>query len=461
MQWARSKVFERISNIYTFSKDPLLQKNIRKHVFIPWDEKAAYNLMFKLKQVIQEKQKCYVPFMESDLSSALLNENIISEISEQIENGVETHLVMSNFDSIHIFRIDKVFATEDIKDKLKKYSLEDFKSEQENYKVWFEVGDLFVYKANHAQNSDEIHQALEDLITSHQTQNLFVTAQTFELSQEKKEVYNQYSRWLEMNRNLTYDYFIRSCELQDNVYQDAWSVLSRRTQHFLITAEQARHKAFMYRDVEKSQYLKESVESYISSVINELNEVYIRPLINAFENYPCLREAWDEMQSGLVHPKMQAIINDLLESESDQLKSLELFLEYLETAKSFLFSLKNRFVKKIAKEEFLLIENFLCRQESLVESFTCRGLDAKLRSLIAIKNWLKSFLDSPVKISPQELKDLNLKLTHLLSIMCSISYEDNIFFKLVEEKTSKGVIKRSFEDEVKALLKGHTLKVAA
>ena len=37
--------------------------------------------------------------------------------------------------------------------------------------------------------------------------------------------------------------------------------------------------------------------------------------------------------------------------------------------------------------------------------------------------------------------------------MNSTSYEDNIFFKLVEEKTSKGVIKRSFEDEVKHLKK--------
>ncbi|MCO4753539.1 MAG: hypothetical protein KC478_03610 [Bacteriovoracaceae bacterium] len=461
MQWARSKVFERISNIYTFSKDPLLQKNIRKHVFIPWDEKSAYNLMFKIKQVIQDKQKCYVPFMESDLCAAELTDKMFDEIYEQVHSGVETHLVMSNFDSIHIFRVDNIHKSVDVQKELTKHSLDDFKNNQDSYKVWFELGDLFVYKANHAQNSVEIHQALEDLIISHQTQNLFVTAQTFELSQEKAEVYNQHSRWLEMNRNLTYDYFIRSCELQDNVYQEAWGVLSRRTQHFLITAEQARHKAFMYRDIEKVQYLKESVESYISSVINELNEVYIRPLINAFENYPCLREAWDEMQSGLVHPKMQAIINDLLASESDQLKSLELFLEYLETAKSFLFSLKNRFVKKIAKEEFLLIENFLCRQESLVESFTCRGLDAKLRSLIAIKNWLKSYLDTPGEISPQELKDLNLKLTHLLSIMCSISYEDNIFFKIVEEKTSKGVIKRSFEDEVKALIKGQILKIAA
>ena len=55
MKWAQCKVFERVSNIYTFSKDPLLQKNIRKHIFIPWNQKEAHDLMFRLKEVIENK----------------------------------------------------------------------------------------------------------------------------------------------------------------------------------------------------------------------------------------------------------------------------------------------------------------------------------------------------------------------------------------------------------------------
>ena len=74
---------------------------------------------------------------------------------------------------------------------------------------------------------------------------------------------------------------------------------------------------------------------------------------------------------------------------------------------------------------------------------------------------MKGFLDRPNQLSTNELKELNLKLTHLLTIMCSISYEDNIFFKLVEEKTAKGVLKRSFEEEVKALTKGIPIKKSA
>lgn len=460
MKWAQCKVFERVSNIYTFSKDPLLQKNIRKHIFIPWNQKEAHDLMFRLKEVIENKGSSLVPFMEKDLRAGHLKDQVYQEIRAQIENGVETHLVMSNYDSIHILRIDGIFKPDEIKQR-QNQCLEDFQNSTHKYNVWFEVGDLFVYKANHARDTGDIRQALEDLIVSQQTQNLFVTAHTIALGKKEGETYNQYPRWLEMKRNLTYDYFIRNCELLDNVYQQSWEVLSKRTQHFLIVAEQARHKAFMYRDLEKTELLKESLENYISAVINELNEVYIRPLIKAFVNYPCLREAWDEMQSGLIHPKVQVIINDILESDSDQLKSLETFLEYLDTAKSLLFSLKSRFVKKIGKEEYLLLENFLCRQESLVESFTCRALDSKLRSLISIKDWMKNLVAAPSTLSNSELKELNLKLTHLLTIMCSISYEDNIFFKIVEEKTAKGVIKRSFEEEVKALTKDIPIKISA
>ena len=455
MKWAKSQVFERISNIYTFSKDPLLQRNARRHIFMPWDDKQVHNLMFKIKKAINDRGECAIPFMEKDLSRAFMSDEVFEEIEKQIQNQVETHLVMSNLDSIHIFRVDAVS-----RECMAQNSIKELEG-LSKHNVWLTVGDLFVFKANHNQDPSEISYALEELITSAQTQNLFVCAQALELSQGKAEKYNQFSRWLEMNRNLTYDYFIRSCELQENVYQESWGALNRRTQHFLIMAEQGRHKGIMYRDSEKMQYLKESLECYLSAVINELNEVYIRPLINAFGAYPCLREAWDETQAGLIHPKMQSIINELLESDRDQVKSIELFLEYVHAAKSLLFSLKKRFTKKIGKEEYLLIENFLCRQESLVESFTCKGLFQKLQSILAIKNWLRDALSKPEKLSSQELKTINLKLTHLLTIMCSTSYEDNIFFKLVEEKTSKGVVKRTFEDEVKALLKLDPLKKSA
>ena len=69
-----------------------------------------------------------------------------------------------------------------------------------------------------------------------------------------------------------------------------------------------------------------------------------------------------------------------------------------------------------------------------------------------INNWMNKMDQNIEKVSSQTLNNCNLKLSHLMSIMTSASYEDNIFFKLIEEKAARGVSKKSFEDEVKTLL---------
>lgn len=445
-KWNSPFVFERVSNIYTFSKDPLLKKNVHKHIFIPWDEGNLDEFMFKVKKRIAHNGKCSIPYMGKYLEKCQLDQEVIKQLQEQIENGIETHLVMSNFDSIHVYRLDEIHINKKIKSGIAEI-------DKNKYTVWLELGDMYVYTANHVKEDDSIENELESLIMDQQTHNLFVPFNKFSLSPKKKDEMTTPARWLEIERNLTYDYFIRNCELENNVYQDSWGLISKRTQHCLISSELARHKGILCQEEEKLEHLKESFEFYFSALINELNEVYIRPLVKAFHQYDCLRGAWDEIQSGLVHPNIASLIAEFLDDDQAQLTSIEKFLEYQVSAKSFLFSLKNKFTKKIDKEEFLLLENFLCRQESLIESFSCRHLDRKLESLLEIKNCIREVMLKKNSLELKELKDYNLKLSHLLTIMSSTSYEDNVFFKLVEEKTSKGVLKRSFEDEVKQLIK--------
>lgn len=428
-KWQSPFVFERVSNIYTFSKDPLLKKNVHKHIFLPWNEKFCDEFMFKLKKQIIQNGKCHVPFIHPNLEKGFIEPELIKELQEQIEAGIETHLVMSNLDSIHIYRLDEIHKSKKLKSGIAEL-------DKNSYPVWFELGDMYVHQANHVDGGESIESELESLIMDQQTHSLFVP-----------------SRWLEAERNLTYDYFIRTCELEENVYQDSWNLISKRTQHSLIKSELSRHEGIMLRDEEKIEHLKESFEYYFKAVLNELNEVYIRPLVKAFHQYDCLLEAWNDVSNGLVHPVISKMIEEFITDENAHIDSIEQFLEYQASAKSFLFSLKNKFTKKINNKEFLLIENFLCRQESLIESFACRGLDRKLESLLEIKACIKQLKTHQSGMELNTLKDYNLKLTHLLTIMSSTSYEDNIFFKLVEEKTSKGVIKRSFEDEVKQLKK--------
>ena len=148
---------------------------------------------------------------------------------------------------------------------------------------------------------------------------------------------------------------------------------------------------------------------------------------------------------------IRLIINELMQDGSKQIGSVQAFLEYMHDAKSLLFSLKFRFAKKIGKEEFLQIENFLEKMENLVESFKCKKIDEKLLCLLEIKEWFIGMVEGMQSLSQADLKNYNLKLTHLLTVMNSISYEDNVVFKIIQEKTSRGLVKRSFEDEVRSL----------
>ena len=457
--WDKPFIFERTSNIYTFSKNPLHQKNNHHHLFIPWDTNIENELMIKIKNHITSTGKCLIPFMDSKHQAKSITDEKVELLKMQSSLGIETHLIMSNMDSIHIFKVSNI-----IKRKIQKLkdsqTIDIFSNGKSNFEFWIEVDDLFVYKANHGDGKNSIIAELEKIVNSQQTQSFFIPIQKFQIGKEDSEQVCA-KRWIDLNRNLTYDYFIRSCELEENIYQDSWTDLSRRSQHCLIISEQARHKAVLHKEDEKLLILKESFESYISGLINELNEVYISPLINAFMEYSSLQEAWDDIQDGLVNPELRVILNTMYATDEKQITDLDSFLVYVSTIKSCLFSFKHRFAKKIGKEEYLLIEHFLSRQENMIESFLCRNLNSKIKSILEVKEWLGHIVNNLDSLSGQDKKNAALKLTHILTILTSTSYEDNLFFKLIEEKTSKGVVKRSFEDEVKSLNKLCSLSLAS
>jgi hypothetical protein len=228
-----------------------------------------------------------------------------------------------------------------------------------------------------------------------------------------------------------------------------------------VIAEQLRHKGVLFKDEEKLTILKESLESYLSALLNEVNEVYIRPLVEAFLEYESLQEAWNDIEGGLIQIELREILSEIYYSKEKQVSSLEKFVVYMNTIKSCLFSFKFRFSKRIGKEEYLLIENFLSRQENMIDSFLCKKLDQKINSLLEVKNCLKHVLLNMSKLDITEINNSALKLSHILTIVSSTSYEDNIFYKLTEEKTSRGIVKRSFEDEVKALNKHYLKSIAS
>jgi len=438
--------FERLSNILSFSRNTLPVRNDSIHLYIPWSTDYEMELMFKIKKHLIDSGNCFIPFCDLNLNVELLSSEHMERVNSQLEDCVETHLIMSGADSIHIFKV-KSLATGELSHKMYEKTIDCFRDASLN-KGWVEVSDLFVYKASHNRMSST-DSSLRDLIYSNQTENYFTPLQKINIENTLNEESNN---WIETQRDLTYDYFLRGCELEANIFQDSWNDLSHSSRHFLISFKQLRHKALLCKDKQKIILLRESFESYLSALLNELNEVYIAPLTYALSRYTCLQDSWSEVKSGLINPDLKVILEKIYAREDKQLTSLEDFVFFFKNVKSFLFSLNSRFAKKIGKEEHLIVDTFLSKQENMIDSLLSRGFHKKVEFLVIVKDWLFDLFEDIESIPQDELKLSSLKLAHILSMISSTNYDDNIFFKILEEKTAKGFVKRSFEDEVKCLI---------
>lgn len=446
----KAVIFERESNLYTFSKDSLLKKNLHLHVFLPWKEKSDEELMFKIKKIIRKEGVAHIPFMEIDLSNADISNDLIQRLQEQLEVNQETHLIMSNMNSIHVLRIVDIISPNKVKSEV---LLECFKDNREDYKLYFEVDDVFVFEVNHVGCSAEIENKLNSFVTEVQTKNIFKHSTNIE---DIKII----DRWIDEDRNLTYDYFIQSSELEKIIYQKSWTYLSPMTQHKLVVCELHRQKGVFYRGDKKWENLIDAFSSYHGALVNELNEIYILPLVKAIGESKSLHDVWKDEHNSAMNPELTQMINELLYDDKKIIDSLDKLLLYFKHAKSFLFTIKNKFSKKIGKEEYLLIENFLIVQENLSESFTCHGLHEKISQIADIEKWVYGNRHLGLSEKPESLKGFNLKFSHLLKVMVSASYEDNIFFKLTEEKTAKSLVHHSFDEVVQSLIQQDLKKSA-
>ncbi len=441
--WKETCLFQRNSNLYTFSRDPLFKKIQFTHIYMPWDDSIENELMFKIKADITELGKVFIPLMNFNQKGFDISVQEFETINNQLTHGGgETHLIMTNLKSIHIFRVQKIVKRNGVKDKnINKI----FQKNKYNY--WLVVDDVFVLDVDHMGDEEGLIDNLNCFIQEDQVQNIFRVPHSTNNDNEGTSNF----RWIEFNRNLTYDYFIRNSELKANIFQDSWEHLGRSTQHYLITCELERQKCVFYRDQEKWAHLKQAFCAYKNALVAELNEIYILPLVVAIGSFESLFEAWNVVKAGLSNSKSTDLIEEVLDGKQTQIDDLEDILLFSKNSKSLYYSLKNQFAKKFHKEEYLLIENFLAKQDSLVNTFECRHLPENVKLIIDIEDWIK-FMDKQIQAGKaNDLKGANLKLSHLVSLMISTHHDDNIFFKLLEEKMSKGSVQKSFADEVKSL----------
>ncbi|MBT4790541.1 MAG: hypothetical protein HON90_03140, partial [Halobacteriovoraceae bacterium] len=355
-----------------------------------------------------------------------------------------------DFNSIHIFRVKGLNHESQ---EVKRSTIPHFK--QKNYTHWIEVDDVFVFQSGHLQNSENTQKNLNNVILLEQKQNLFMSG--YKNKHDVEELDNL--KWVKKNRSLTYDYFIQSCELKDIVYPYSWSYLSNSAQHLLVLSGLSRNKSIHEKDQLKWNLLKDAFSSFKGALLCELNEIYILPLANAISNFESLYEAWSNTNICSGDNSACFMLEDIIHGKKDQISSLNDFIFFTKNTKSLYFSLKKQFTKKIHIEESLFVENFLGKQELLIDSFHCNQLKEYLELILSISSWIDSVdLEIEKKVG-EDLEHSNLKLFHFLNMMSSVNYNDNIFYRLIELKTQKGTIQRSFATEVKHLIGTNLKKV--
>src|SRR5690606_13691349 len=125
-------------------------KNLEKyaHLYLPWEDRGVPDLMFQFKKILRQKGRCLIPIMFKNLDPTILPESSYHFLKEQLSRGIETHLYMSNFNSIHTFRVRNIFYTEEV-EETNSFTPEII--EEKGFYQWVEVDDLFVFNTSHLE----------------------------------------------------------------------------------------------------------------------------------------------------------------------------------------------------------------------------------------------------------------------------------------------------------------------
>lgn len=427
------QIFQRYTKV--LNKSELLT-----HLYLPWTEEIDLELMFKVKKQLRSTGVCYIPLLELSGDSANINDDQFANLKNQLKlNYFETHLVMNNQKVVHILKVDDILATNNLDEKISN----EFQIPNASVaNFWVKVSDLYVLDVDYLGVKDDINNKLVRFMQEEQQRVLF-------------------QKWIKTDRQLTYDYFMRSCELEESIYPMCWQGISSKSKHLLIHGETLRKEAVSLRDSQKWKALQEAFESYKNAVMWELNETYVFPLIDSLLRYEnCLKEWRSFASSQIEKDSTLKLIEELLSKKTDSIDNFNCFLTFVKDLKSHLFSFKREFTNKLFSEEFLILEKCLEKHEQRIEAFKYQGLCEKVDMLSQLELWVGQVKKDLIRLEPMALKNCTLKLGHILSLINTSSQDNNIFFSLLEIKLERSCSCLDLNDEVKALFEAPKLKVS-
>lgn len=432
----KSQTFQRYS-------DPITKKNLMTHLYMPWCSEIDSNLLFKIKYEIRKEGSCFLPYMDLNGAPIELDKQSFQDLRNQVEMPFsETYLVMYNQQVIHVLKVKSILN----KFHSSSSSFFDWLPQQKsNYSYWLELSDVYVYDVDYLGVKEDLSKKLLSFMFEDSSQKFFNHSSS--LCDKESDL-----KWVVGDRQFTYDYFMRSCELEETIYPNCWNFFSKRTQHKLVVSELLRKESISFRNVQKWDNLKESFLSYKGALTLELNEIYIFPMVDAIKKYDSFFNVWTKYTEGTNGKNLSIqIIDQLVKGSFHCLDDLNNFLYFMENIKALTYSLKNQFSKNCHHEQSLIIEKFLNKQELKIESFRYKSLSKKISMIDRIEAWVIELDNKILDLNARELKRSNLKLTHLLSMMSSSSGRNNIFFDLIEEKIEKSCVSLDLAEEIASL----------
>ena len=433
----------------------LNKKELCTHMYMPWSEEVDQEYMFKIKAEIRDHGHCYMPLMELDGTNTYKHQGQkerdekINKLEDQTRSShVETHLLMFNQKVIHVLNIAEYYQDiSSIKNEIPKF-LKEKVSDQYH---WVKVSDLYVLDVDYLGVKEDLNKKLLDFMESEKEQSIFTdhTSHDIEFNLQGN---NSTKKWVKAERQLTYDYFMKSCELEESIYPNCWSDISRNAQHLLVQGEILRKESILARNTQKWDGLTEAFSFYRNAIMWELNEVYVFPLVDAITRFESFSKVWGQytQETSGNHESIK-LINDIVLGKENCINDFNDFLYFMDHIKAVTFTLKNQISKKFFSEEFLIVEKFINKQDLKIESFKYKNISHEIKMLKKIETWVHESNKVMIDLTALQVKTCNLKLTHLLSMMNSSSDKNNILFRLIEEKSEHPCSSPNLDEEVNFL----------
>lgn len=315
------------------------------HLYMPWNPGYCETQMFDLKKSLKANGTTHIPKLNKTKGKDPYSKKTLELLKKQIQSGVETRLYMTDFRSIHVWKISDIIwnesevnsilnldSTLDFYKGIYKSSVEE-KHEESPFEFWMKVDDLFVLWVDHEQSMREFLDHLSTLsecdpsnpfynpekkITPYRSGRYPMPVATEKLTDTifKATYYVDStakddgkaaipSRWLNTHRQVTKEYLLMQSYLEKHIYSDIWHLLGLATKHYLTEFEMLRLESSDYLSIrQRLQFSKQVFDCFLSAVLNTLHNVFGEEFATLMTN-----KEWESIEDKLkVRPGLQLLL---------------------------------------------------------------------------------------------------------------------------------------------------------